>query len=169
MPDAKGSAPTPPIRSTAEKVLRSLIYYSALLSCVVIAITVSYTVILQMARDSVQDQVPDQDALREARALSDYVRELSDISNLLADVAKEGHSPPSDAFSRRLNDLRRRMRQFPHDSDALNTLMQTGDRLVAWAAIPGDERARDRAQDALNQAETAVKQRVKVLDVAVSR
>jgi len=165
MPAAKEPPPPTPLSSGLEKLLRSLIFYALLFTCVVIAIGVSYTVILYLARQSVLDEVTNPDAIAEARSLHDYTRELRDIAKMLDAIAKEDEPSPSDAFSRRLNDLRRRMRQFPHDSEALSALMQTGDRLLAWAANPEDPTAGTRAHDALTHAETAVTNRIETLNV----
>jgi hypothetical protein len=148
-----------------EKLLRSLIFYALLFTCVVIAIGVSYTVILHLARQSVNEQAIDPDAIAEARSLQDYARELRDITAMLEEISKEEKSSPSTAFSRRLNDLRRRMRQFPHDSNALNALMQTGDRLLAWAANPENPAANTRAHDALTHAEAAVDSRIETMNL----
>ncbi len=168
MPAAKGPQPPSPIQFVAEKLTRSLIYYASLFICVVIAIGVSYSLILHLARESVQDQAPGPLAIAEARSLQDYCQELRDITAMLEKIRKEDDAPPSNAFSRRLNDLRRRMRQYPHDSDALNALIQTGDGLIAWAAAPGEKGSRDRVRDALTQAESAVKLRIETLNVSDS-
>ncbi len=165
MPAAKKNPPTAPLQAVAERLIRSLIYYAALFTCVVVAIGVSYSVILRLAHDSVRDQAADPEAVSEARSLHDYAKELREIATALTTASRDGEPPLSDAFSRRLNDLRRRMLRFPKDSDALNKLIQTGDRMITWAAAPKDEAARRRALETLADAETAVKLRLKTLGV----
>ena len=165
MPAAPKTPPTAPVQAVAERLIRSLIYYAALFTCVVIAIGVSYSVILRLARDAVSVQAADPEAVSEARSLQDYAKELREIATTLTLASRDGEPPVSDAFTRRLNDLRRRMLRFPKDSDALNQLIQTGDRMTTWAASPKDDAARRRALDTLAGAESAVTQRLQTLGV----
>lgn len=167
MPAADGPPSHSNIQSATDKLLRALLYYTALLTCVILTIGVSYTVILHLARDSVRDQTQNPDAIAEARSLNDFKRELQEIGAALDKVAKN-REESSEVFSRRLNDLRRRMHRFPKDSESLNVLIRTGDYLLAWSSTPQDEAARDRAKEALLQAESAVKQRIELLNVPES-
>ncbi len=164
MPAAKGPPIHSPIRSSVEKLLRKLFYYTALIACVILTIAVSYSVILHLARDSVRDEPSNPEAVAEVRSLRDFERELREISAALERIAKQDEAL-TEAFSRRLNDLRRRMHQFPKDSDALSALIQCGDRLLAWTATPTDEAARSRAAESLVRARAAVKERVTTLNV----